>query len=135
MTAITRSAGLLFLTLCVVAIAGLECPIFAVGAQTSNVAAPNQGKILHIQDDIEWVRYGRWSALRQHTIHTYAHFSNDDYCAVFATTVIDEAKDLESNEGKQLPMAVEGKELLITLPDGRHLKMHLVKPGECERRS
>ena len=135
MTAITRFASLILLTLCLVVLILLGQPTSAAGAQSDKMPASNQGKILHIQDDTEWVRYGRWSALRQHTIHTYAQFANDDYCAVFSTTVIDEAKDLESNEGRQMPMALDGKDLLITLPSGRHVKMHVVKTGECERKS
>jgi hypothetical protein len=135
MNAIARGAKLLFTTLCLVALISLGRPTFAAGAQSDKMPPSNQGKILHIQDDTDWVRYGRWSAMRQHTMHTYAQFSNEDYCAVFATTVIDEAKDLQSNEGKQMPMMLDGKDLVIILPSGRHLKMHVVKPGECERKS
>ena len=135
MAAITRCASLLFMTLCLIALIAASQPTPAAGAQSDKLPSSNQGKILHIQDDTEWVRYGRWSALREHTMHTYAQFSNEDYCAVFSTTVIEEAKDLQSSQGKQMPMMLDGKDLVITLPSGRHLKMHVVKPGECERKS
>lgn len=135
MTANTRRASLLLMTLWLVVLIAVGRPVPAAGAQSDKMPPSNQGKILHIQDDTEWVRYGRWSALRQHTMHTYAQVANEDYCAVFSTTVIDEAKDLQSSEGQQMPMVLDGKDLLITLPSGRHLKMHVVKPGECERKS
>jgi len=135
MTGIRRCVGLFLTTLCLIALIALSSPTSAAGAQSDKADASNQGKILQIQDETEWVRYGRWSALRQHTMHTYAHVANNDYCAVYSTTVIDEAKDLASSQGQQMPMVVDGKDLLITLPSGRHLKMHVVKPGECERKS
>jgi len=135
MRAIKRCAGVFLTIPCLFALIVFGHPTSVAGAQSDKIPPSNEGKILHIQDDTEWVRYGRWSALRQHTMHAYAHFSNDDYCAVFSTTVIDEAKELESNEGQPLPMALDGKDLVITLHSGHHLKLHVVKIGECERKS
>jgi len=95
------------------------------GAQT--------GKLLRVQDTTDWARFGRWSAYRQHTIHALVQLPRNEYCAEFATIVVDEAKDLRSDEGQFLPMEIRGKEITLTLHSGRRLKMHLAKEGECSR--
>ena len=110
----------------------------SIGSSSSSQEAlppdtATSGKLLYVHDVTEWARFGRWSALREHNIHALAQISKDQYCAEYSTTVIEEARDLQSSQGHDVAMQVKGKDVFVTLNGGRHIKMHLVKNSECPR--
>ena len=101
--------------------------------KSDQIDGTQTGKLLRVQDTTDWARFGRWSAYRQHTIHALVQMPQNEYCAEFSTIVVDEAKDLRSDQGQDLPVEIRGKEITLTLHSGRRLKMHLAKEGECSR--
>ena len=97
----------------------------AVGAKS--------GTLIETHSDKRVVQTGRWYVVRQFTVDFAVKCSNQTYCGEVTTTVVNEVDDLMASKGKSVELLESGRDIDVTLQNGRHIKAHQVSPNKCEQ--
>ena len=103
---------------------------FCFGAQGQNPTAKT-GTIIETHSDKRVVQTGRWYVTRQFTVNFAVKCSDQTYCGEFTTTVINEVDDLMASKGQPVELLESGKDIDVTLHNGRRIKAHQVAANKC----
>jgi hypothetical protein len=76
-------------------------------------------------------RNSRYPTTPQYTMDVAIQYAGQTYCTGYETPVLDEVHDLEAVNGKDVQVAVHGKQMQLVLPNGRHVRADLVKSTQC----
>jgi hypothetical protein len=76
-------------------------------------------------------RNSRYPTPPQYTMDLAVQYNGQTYCTGYDTPVLDEVHDLEAASGKDVQIAVHGKQMQLLLPNGRHVRADLVKSTQC----
>jgi hypothetical protein len=89
------------------------------------------GTITEAHSDKRVVQTGRWYVVRQFTVDFAVKCSSQTYCGEVTTTVINEVDDLMASKGKSVELSESGKDIDVTLQNGRRIKAHQVAANKC----
>jgi len=115
--------------------------VFCPGGQgqnstsTTNSTGPGAkpGTLVATHEDKRVVQTGRWYIVRQFTVDFAVKCSNQTYCGEVTTTVVNEVDDLMASKGRPVELLESGKDIDVTLQNGRHIKARQVSPNKCEQ--
>lgn len=93
------------------------------------------GTLGSLHSDKRVVQNGRWFLVRQFTVDFAVRDSNRQYCGEIVTTDATEATDLINSSGQAVEVAEKGKDIYLTLKNGRKIKAHHLSPDKCPRAS
>jgi hypothetical protein len=115
--------------------------IFVLGVSThgqsatstpSSLATGSQtGTIVETHSDKRVVQTGRWFLTRQFTVDFALKCANQTYCGEVTTTVVNEVDDLMASKGHPVELLASGKDIDVTLQNGRRIKAHQVAAKKC----
>lgn len=105
----------------------------AYGQAEASSNAPLSGTLAHVHSDQRVVQNGRWFLVRQFTVDFAVADAAHSYCGEIITTDSTEAHDLISSGGQTVDVQQHGKELYLTLKDGRKLRTHRISENQCPR--
>lgn len=108
--------------------------VFCACVQGQNPASGNPAKtgtIVETHSDKRVVQTGRWYVTRQFTVNFAVQCSDHTYCGEVTTTVVNEVDDLMASKGHPVELLDSGKDIDITLQNGRRIKAHQVSPNKC----
>ena len=91
------------------------------------------GTLVETHEDKRVVQTGRWYIVRQFTVDFAVKCSNQTYCGEVTTTIVNEVDDLMASKDRPVELRDGGKDIDVTLPNGRHIKAHQVSPNKCEQ--
>jgi hypothetical protein len=100
-------------------------------ASDPNSDGAQTGTITETHSDKRVVQTGRWYVVRQFTVDFAVKCSSQTYCGEVTTTVINEVDDLMASKGKPVELQESGKDLDVTLQNGRRIKAHQVDANKC----
>jgi hypothetical protein len=101
------------------------------GDSTAN--SSKTGTMVDAHSDKRVVQTGRWYVVRQFTVDFAVKCPNQTYCGEVTTTVINEVNDLMASKGQSVELLETGKDIDVTLHNGRRIKAHQVAANKCER--
>lgn len=115
--------------------------LFSLNLPGQNAAAPGgfpangskSATLLGTRSDKRVVQTGRWYVVRQFTVDFAVKCSNQTYCGEVTTTVVNEVDDLMASKGQPVELLESGRDIDVTLQNGRHIKAHQVSPNKCEK--
>jgi hypothetical protein len=115
--------------------------LFCGGANTQSSSATQNpqasgakaGTLVETHSDKKVVQTGRWYVVRQFTVDFAVKCSNQTYCGEVTTTVVNEVDDLMASKGQPVELSESGRDIDVTLQNGRHIKAHQVSPNKCIR--
>lgn len=115
----------------VLALVVLTLPL---GSQTFTPASEKAitGTIGNLHADQRVVQSGRWLIVREFTID-FAVKDTAVYCGQLTTTNATEAHDLIDNNGQPVEFVENGKDLYLTLKNGRKIRAHRLSQEKCPR--
>ena len=119
---------LMFLVLLAACLSG------SVGVEAASVSDPAQtktGTIVETHSDKKVVQTGRWMVVRQFTVNVEVKCSDKTYCGEVTTTITNEVDDLMASKGKPVQLLASGKDIDVTLENGRKIKAHQVYVTKC----
>lgn len=111
--------------------------VLSVGAQSSTPAGESSstgtrtGTLVDARSDKKVVQTGRWMVVRQFTVNFAVKCSNQTYCGEITTTVVNEVDDVMASKGQPVQLAESGKDIDVTLHNGRRIKAHQVAANKC----
>ncbi len=108
--------------------------LFCLSAATQQPAASSSAKsgtIIETRSDKRVVQTGRWYVVRQFTVDFAVKCPNQTYCGEVTTTVINEVDDLMASKGKPVELQESGKDIDVTLQNGRRIKARQVDSNKC----
>jgi hypothetical protein len=111
---------------------------FVLLATSSQAAPPSTddssktGTLADLRSDKRVVQNGRWFLVREFTVE-FAIRDSETYCGELTTTDATEAHDLIDSRGQTVAVLERGKDLYLTLKNGRHIKTHRLTPDRCPR--
>jgi hypothetical protein len=111
--------------------------VLSVGAQSSTPVGEGSGTgvktgtLVETHSDKKVVQTGRWYVVRQFTVDFAVKCSNQTYCGEVTTTVVNEVDDLMASKGQAVELQESGKDIDVTLHNGRHIKAHQVSANKC----
>jgi hypothetical protein len=112
----------------------LVLPLHVSTQAVASASDSANGSILsNLHSDKRVVQSGRWFLVREFDIQFAVRGSQQTYCGELSTTDATEANDLIDSEGHPVQLAEKGKDLEITLGNGRHIKAHRLTPDRCPR--
>ena len=76
-------------------------------------------------------RNSRYPTPPQYTMDLAVQYKGETYCTGYETPVLDEVRDLEAANGKDVQVSMHGKQMQLLLPNGRHVRADLVKSTQC----
>jgi hypothetical protein len=102
-------------------------------ASAEHSAGPSakSGTIIETRSDKRVVQTGRWYVVRQFTVDFTVQCTHQTYCGEVTTTVINEVDDLMASKGKPVELQESGKDIDVTLQNGRRIKAHQVDRNKC----
>jgi len=89
------------------------------------------GTLTDTHSDKRVVQTGRWYVVRQFTVDFAVRCSNQTYCGEVTTTVVNEVDDLMASRGQPVELVESGKDIDVTLHNGRHIKAHQLAANKC----
>lgn len=110
----------------------LLLPTFVSG-QTPAVSstAASTGTLSDLHSDKRVVQSGRWFLVREFTVDFAVRDAKQIYCGEITTADATEAHDLIDSGGQPVQVEEKGRDLLVTLRDGRKIKGHRLSPDKC----
>jgi hypothetical protein len=99
----------------------------------ASASGAKSGTLIETHSDKKVVQTGRWYVVRQFTVDFAVRCSNQTYCGEITTTVVNEVDDLKASKGKSVKLLESGRDIDVTLQNGRHIKAHQVSPNKCEQ--
>jgi hypothetical protein len=106
---------------------------WAQGAGPGGNSATQSGTMTEAHSDKKVVQTGRWYLVRQFTVNFAVKGPNQTYCGEVTTTVINEVDDLMANKGKPVELLASGKDIDVTLQNGRRIRARQVAANKCEQ--
>ena len=103
----------------------------ATSTPNSSATGPKTGTIVDTHSDKRVVQTGRWYVTRQFTVDFAVKCSDQTYCGEVTTTVVNEVDDLMASKGKPVELLPSGKDIDVTLQNGRRIKAHQVAANKC----
>ena len=105
-----------------------------LGSQTLTPASETviTGTLGNLHADQRVVQSGRWLIVREFTID-FAVKDTAVYCGQLTTTNATEAHDLIDNNGQPVEFVESGKDLYLTLKNGRKIRAHRLSQEKCPR--
>src|SRR5271165_2352900 len=100
-------------------------------AGDSAASPPKTGTLVDAHSDKRVVQTGRWYVVRQFTVDFAVKCPNQTYCGEVTTTVINEVDDLMASRGQPVELVESGKDIDVTLHNGRHIKAHQLAANKC----
>ena len=98
----------------------------------SNANTPGTLGNLHSENRV--VQNGRWLLLREFTVDfTVQDVHSQSYCGEITTADATEAHDLMISGGQLVQVNEKGKDVYITLKDGRVIRARRLTPDKCHR--
>ncbi|HUI83714.1 MAG TPA: hypothetical protein VL240_05795 [Candidatus Binatia bacterium] len=79
------------------------------------------------------VQSGRWLLVREYTVDFAVRDSQQTWCGEIITIDATEAHDLIESRGQAVQIAERGKDIYVTLKDGRKIRAHRLNPEKCPR--
>ena len=104
-------------------------------AQSGEVVSATaiSGKLSNLRSDQRVVQNGRWFLVREFTVEFTVQDSAHYYCGEIITTDTTEAHDLINSGGQTVDIQEHGKDLYLTLKDGRKLHTRRLNENQCPR--
>jgi hypothetical protein len=103
----------------------------STGSVETASGTTQSGTLIGAHSDKRVVQTGRWYVVRQFTVDFAVRCPNQTYCGEVTTTVINEVDDLISSKGQPVELLDRGKDIDVTLRDGRHIKAHQMAANKC----
>src|SRR5208283_5527959 len=100
-------------------------------AASSSATGAKTGTIVEAHSDKKVVQTGRWMVVREFTVNFAVKCSDQTYCGEVTTTVINEVDDLMASKGQPVDLLESGKDIEVTLHNGRRIKAHQVAANKC----
>jgi hypothetical protein len=97
----------------------------------SQSGAGQDGTLVDTHSDKKVVQTGRWMIVRQFTVDFSVKCSDKTYCGEITTTVVNEVADIEASKGKPVALLASGKDIDVTLENGRRIKARQVASVKC----
>ncbi len=119
-----------FRVVAILAATTLFC-LSAAAQQPAAASSAKTGTIVETHSDKRVVQTGRWYVVRQFTVDFAVKCSSQTYCGEVTTTVINEVDDLIASKGKPVELQESGKDLDVTLQNGRRIRAHQVGANKC----
>ena len=114
------------------AIVLLSVSLPQTSASASDANTPGTLGNLHSENRV--VQNGRWLLLREFTVDfTVQDVHSQSYCGEITTADATEAHDLMVSGGQSVQVNEKGKDVYITLKDGRVIKARRLSPEKCRR--
>jgi hypothetical protein len=99
---------------------------------TAQTASDSQAKVLSVRQVRHAdFRNSRYPSTPQYTMDLALQFNGQTYCTGYVTPVLDEVQDLLATNGKNVQVSMQGKKVVLALPNGRHIHADLVKSTQC----
>jgi hypothetical protein len=76
-------------------------------------------------------RTSRYPTTPQYTMDLSVQLAGQTYCTGYETPVLDEVRDLQAVNGKDVQVSLHGKQIQFLLPNGRKVRADIVKPTQC----
>ena len=120
-------------------LSGVLLSCYGASAQSSSstvgatASSAKSGTLIETHSDKKVVQTGRWYVVRQFTVDFAVKCSNQTYCGEVTTTVVNEVDDLMASKGKSVELSESGRDIDVTLQNGRHIKAHQVSHNKCEQ--
>jgi len=90
------------------------------------------GKILSVRKTVgSFYIVNRYSRIHSYQLNFAVRVSDQTYCSVYETPVLDEIDDLFAAKDKDVEIVLKGKSLTLRTPKGRKLKARLVELKQC----
>lgn len=105
----------------------------ATSAPSSSATQPTTGTIVDTHTDKRVVETGRWYLTRQFTVDFSVKCTDQTYCGEVTTTVVNEVDDLVASKGQSVELHESGKDIDVTLHNGRRIKAHQVAANKSRR--
>lgn len=108
----------------------------AADSAQSNPASPDlskTGTLSDLHSDKRVVQNGRWFLVREFTVDFSVKDGTQMYCGEIVTTDATEAYDLMNSGGQPVEVSEKGKDITLTLKDGRRVKAHRLNLDKCPR--
>ena len=99
----------------------------------STTSSAKAGTLVETHSDKRVVQTGRWYVVRQFTVDFAVKCANQTYCGEITTTVVNEVDDLMASKGKPVELSESGRDIDLTLQNGRHIRAHQLSPNKCEQ--
>jgi len=109
----------------------LLCLTAAAQQPASGASLAKTGTVIETHSDKRVVQTGRWFVVRQFTVDFAVQCSSQTYCGEVTTTVINEVDDLVASKGKSVELQESGKDIDVTLQNGRRIKARQVAANKC----
>ena len=106
---------------------------WAQGSASGANSSSQTGTMIEAHSDKRVVQTGRWYVVRQFTVDFAVKCPSQTYCGEVTTTVVNEVDDLMANKGKPVELLASGKDIDVTLQNGRRIKAHQVAANKCEQ--
>jgi len=103
----------------------------ATSTPSSLATGSETGTIVETHSDKRVVQTGRWYLTRQFTVDFAVMYANQTYCGEVTTTVVNEMDDLMASKGHPVHVLASGKDIDVTLQNGRRIKAHQVAAKKC----
>lgn len=107
-------------------------PQLASQALTPASETVTTGTLGNLHADQHVVQNGRWLIVREFTID-FAVKDTAVFCGELTTTNATEAHDLIDNNGQQVEFVENGKDLYLTLKNGRRIRARRLSSEKCPR--
>ena len=99
---------------------------------TAQTASDSQAKVLSVRQVRHAdFRNSRYPSTPQYTMDLALQVNGQTYCTGYVTPVLDEVQDLLAANGKNVQVSMQGKKVVLALPNGRHIHADLVKSTQC----
>jgi hypothetical protein len=89
------------------------------------------GTLANLHADKRVVQNGRWFLVREFSVQFAVRAAQQTYCGEISTTDATEAHDLIDSRGQVVEVAEKGKDLELTLKNGRRIRAHRMSPERC----
>ena len=116
--------------------------LFSLNLPGQNAAAPGgfpangskSATLLGTRSDKRVVQTGRWYVVRQFTVDFAVQDSSQTYCGELVTTVVNEVDDLQASQGQPVKLLQSGKDIDVTLQNGRRIRAYQVPANRCQQK-
>ena len=101
--------------------------------KNSTASGAKDGTLIETHSDKRVVQTGRWYVVRQFTVDFAVKCTNHTYCGEVTTTILNEVDDLMASKGQSVELLESGRDIDVTLQNGRHIKARQVPSTKCEK--
>ena len=110
----------------------VELGLILPGAAQTASTDTQHAKVLSVREVRHAsLRMSRYATTPQYTMDLALQFNGQTYCTGYETPILDEVHDLLATNGHDVPVTMQGKKVVMTLPNGRRVQTELVKSTQC----